>query len=803
MTFVNNTQIRANVILKEVSGDYFFRTVNPDGRFDVSTHAFAIPPPKVTSVAETPSKIYLSTSVFDLNVVGDKFMNWTSTWTSVELRLGAPQTEVSVASSTWLSTTTVRASVALSPGQVSGGPYDVRVRNPEKQIDTLLSAWSVPAPSTGTAFHNDSKEILRSSTFSFVVKGSDFMNWPSTWTTIYLSSSATLQNGQLRYATADISTRTGYGFILSTSATAGQSRIDVAMQMGTSLPNGVTYYFQLRNPTGQLSSISAATMTVPAPEILQTYEESPKKYLQAKIYNFIVEGKNFMKWSNAAWTSQYPSTWTQVQFIKTGDSLPTPDITINSNTFEDFSTFQRLTLNITLNPSATFSGGPYDVKAINPNGQFVTAAATFTIVAPSTSSVRDPDGGGLSGGIQSGLLSGTRDLTFGGAHFSNWGGADVAKATFTTGVGGNPPNGIIVSSVTYISSTSIKVHIQIATYTKADTYGLRILNPTQQMSSLVASTFTVTVPSAAITFPAFPTVLYSTGLSAIQGTANFNDVSQGVTLSNTEIKVTIANDPSTGKTGYIWSAGNFQAPATFLSENSKWNAASASSPWAYSGGGSWPGSAAEQKDGYTYDLNARGHGSDEGYGLATSTLEFTIDKLVTVPSVTNPAGGVPTNSVASINGSVQDSGAGVSSITIRIGDLWSASSPLSSPASYWNTTTGVWQDGVFESTVFVQGAPPFPSLQGWSRTTVLPAWQSGRKYRIENLAMDALGQTTSGGQIATIDFIYDVTSPTETMTTPVVSADVDNPNWVNNFTGMSGAVQDDVTSALNTRTVYV
>ncbi|MBI4247900.1 MAG: hypothetical protein HY611_00225, partial [Elusimicrobia bacterium] len=260
---------------------------------------------------------------------------------------------------------------------------------------------------------------------------------------------------------------------------------------------------------------------------------------------------------------------------------------------------------------------------------------------------------------------------------------------------------------------------------------------------------------------------------------------------------------STGKTGYIWSAGNFQAPATFLGENSKWNAASASSPWAYSGGGSWPGSAAEQKDGYTYDLNARGHGSDEGYGLATSTLEFTIDKLVPVPSVTNPAGGVPTNSVASINGSVQDSGAGVSSITIRIGDLWSASSPLSSPASYWNTTTGVWQDGVFESTVFVQGAPPFPSLQGWSRTTVLPAWQGGRKYRIENLAMDALGQTTSGGQIASIDFIYDVASPTETMTAPSVSADVNNPNWVNNFTGMSGAVQDDVTSALNTRTVYV
>src|SRR5205807_9061851 len=74
------------------------------------------------------------------------------------------------------------------------------------------------------------------------------------------------------------------------------------------------------------------------------------------------------------------------------------------------------------------------------------------------------------------------------------------------------------------------------------------------------------------------------------------------------------------------------------------------------------------------------------------------------------------------------------------------------------------------------------------------------KYGIAVSAMDALVQTSTSSQF---NFFYDVTAPTVTLQTPVISTTVTNPAWLNALPTLSGTIVDNINDSLNTLTVYV
>ena len=740
-----------NISNSTLSPHFDIRVQNPDGQLtSVDIGTFTVYAPTMTSVYIDSPAHYLTSSTFDYVINGSSMAAWPAISTLTVAITGNPG--ISLSPVTYVSPNQIRATLIM--GNTLGGlnpNYNLRLTNPDGQMSNLLtSTFTVFSPSTGTAYAVDYKEVLRSSTFSVVLNGSYFQNWTSTQTSIYLSSSPLLTavaapaTGYFLYPTNEISTAAAYGLTVTPSATPGLSQIVVPIAVSTFAINGNTsYYFLLSNPDGLESAVSIATFSVPAPAIVNTYEDAPKHYLTAQTYDYVIRGVNMQKWTNAAWTGVAPATWTTVQFLEGG--VPSPDVLINSGDYSAFASSQQVVLNITVTPSPTFSGGPYDIKIINPDGQSIPASvavATFTIPAPSTGTaymidptevlrgstftlritgsnfqdwtstrtaiylssapqltasgffryptteistavgygftiapsavpgqssidvvvqvssyalngaasyyflLGNPDGqrttpisvatvavavpslyglyvpgaavasGGIAPLIAEGTLRPTRALVVQGANFQNW-----SVRTASVAVSGG---GVAVDSITWISNDSFQANLRISTNAANGLRNVTVFNPDGQFSSVLTSTFIVTVPTVTIISPVpaigpslsvssfvlVAGVQYSTGFASMRGTAGFLPAGAQTSLLTTQIRITRMSD------NFVWSGGAFANPNTGFSppqSENHWRDADGggTASWSYAWGGQ-PGARQQ-----LFDHRPRPH---RGHGLVDARL---------------------------------------------------------------------------------------------------------------------------------------------------------------------------------------
>src|SRR5204862_2441544 len=114
----NGSTLRASVVINKISNNqgYSISVINPDGK-NSNTWQYYVPPPVVTSASEDSVNHYLSSNgsggYYDLVLTGTNFQAWPgiSTATVSIYRGGVPSSDITVTSTTYISATTLRASI--------------------------------------------------------------------------------------------------------------------------------------------------------------------------------------------------------------------------------------------------------------------------------------------------------------------------------------------------------------------------------------------------------------------------------------------------------------------------------------------------------------------------------------------------------------------------------------------------------------------------------------------------------------------------------------------------------------------
>ncbi|MCJ7645502.1 hypothetical protein MUO65_01140, partial [bacterium] len=266
-----------------------------------------------------------------------------------------------------------------------------------------------------------------------------------------------------------------------------------------------------------------------------------------------------------------------------GFSLATSSYTTVSDFSIVSSTVTQSQIVATLKINPTIDGGPYKVIVFNPDGQSSQPSGqTFTIPAPTISSFSPQSGG----------QGANRSISFSGSNYQNWG-------TTSTVVEADFGSEVKFTSTTYTSSLGFTAHIKVDDDASGGLYTVKVTNPDGQYVEL-GSTFTVTVPSVAISTPAANgDIDIQTKLLDISGTAWITP-STPATCLGAELRIKRQSD------GLCWNGVAFQDEAEVGHE--LWNDANGTN-WTYDST-KWD----DQQDGQTYIIQARGRSSDGGHG---------------------------------------------------------------------------------------------------------------------------------------------------------------------------------------------
>ena len=777
-TYVSSTTLHASIAISSTSaisgGPYDVKVINPDTRYDTQPGTFTISAPALTGAYEDIPQHYLTAKKYDLIVNGAGFESWPGAANaSVSLLLsGSPQSEITVTSTTYISSTQLRASIVFG-NAISGGPYDISVTNPDGQTppSILVATFSVSAPQISSAYEDSPQRYLSSKTFDYIINGGNFEKQQDVgaWTSIAFSGG-------------------GASDITVTSVTyVSASQLRASVVIANSVTPGANYNITATNPDGRAAVLSS-TYAIAAPTINSAYEDTPKHYLTANSYDYILNGTNFARWTAVG------STVTV--------SFGSADVTVSSVTYLSPSQI-RASLVI----GNAISGGPYGITATNPYGLAVTLPSTFTVLAPALTNVYIVGVASGSAGIEPVIPEGTarptRPLTVSGTGFENW---TTRTASITLSGAG-----ITVTSVTWSGATQFVANLAISTASAAGVYNVTVVNPDGRSSSAISSTFTVTVPTSAVTYPSVFVsvggVNYSTGIASVNGTASYLPAGNQTALLPTQVRITRVGD------GFVWNGTAFVDPASGFaapqSENQWQNADSnGTTPWTYTGFG-----VANQISGQTYKIETRARTADNGWSMPGSPVLFQVDKSAPESaSITNPLGGSLINNLANtaVSFNASDTGSKISKLEVYIADtnltpstaddfFWTGSSFSASAGNFIYLSTDATH------TPIMQFSPPISpangSFTGFTNLKV-PTWQDGHQYRVGIRATDGLGQMSNPAD-SEITFYYDVSRPTITFLTPVISTDSLNPNWLNAVNTLTGTLTDNVNDSLNVNTIYV
>ena len=382
----SSTLLRASLVLSTsnvTGGPYKLKVINPYGMNAISISTFSIATPTISGAYEDFPLHYLSTGAYDYVINGSSFAYWTTVPTSVTF-LNGGSTDVMTTSVTWNAgnTNLIRASIVLG-SKISSGTYTLKVQNPYGLYVTLPSTFSISSPTISHTFEDAPKHYLQTSTYVYTIQGGYFAQWPT------VPSSVTFLNAATGLPTPDITV---------TSVNYSSTSLQAAIQIGSSVSPGLNYSIKVLNPYG-FYAIQPSTFSLPAPTITNTYEDVSQHYLTTNAYDYIIKGTGFEAWANPG-----GSTVT-VSFTGGGAK----DITVSSVTYIN-STSLRASIVIS---SYVLQGSTYSLRVVNPDGQAVVQASTFTIKAPAFTSAYEDSPLHY-------LTSSTYNYVVNGAFFQGW-----------------------------------------------------------------------------------------------------------------------------------------------------------------------------------------------------------------------------------------------------------------------------------------------------------------------------------------------------------------------------------------------
>ena len=469
-------------------------------------------------------------------------------------------------------------------------------------------------------------------------------------------------------------------------------------------------------------------------------------------------------------------------------------------------------------------GQEYPTRYDRNNGATANVGLPFRLDAPAISGVADFDAAPnlfTSGGTllsNNGTANLSRALRVFGAGYQNWTGlagtvlpsTNTVRVRFQNVAGDLEPN-IMISSLAYTGSTMVTAFLKISTAVAGGQYRILLTNPSSGTALSLSSTFYVTVPTASVTGPGPGNSL---GFTVVKGTVGFNNVGQ-TSIAAAAVRVTHV------ATGKVWN-GSVMTTAGFATEEDKWKSAALSpSATAYAYGFDTSNTGAIPDDG-TYEIAARAQTSDGGIGdpyypAQVSTHAVNLDRFPPTAAISLPVAG-STNSATRIVFDFSDLGTGLTTTQILVQDVGIPTGSTDTWISFNSTGTLHYRanEQVWLSTD-VNGTPVTifnPAQVGAVQIDItaatslkLPQWQDGRKYRVSGYARDDAGrfvdQSTAGASSYTT-FIYDITRPTVTVTSPAgLATSSGTATWVTTFDSIGGAIKDNVADALDQQHVFV
>ncbi|MDE2511569.1 MAG: hypothetical protein KGL74_10650, partial [Elusimicrobia bacterium] len=621
----------------------------------------------------------------------------------------------------------------------------------------------------------------------------NYPNGAGTYQQVYIVYVAT--TGALNYAVGPATATAAGNFVITKSWDGVAGNASTPM-----VPNYVRYPFPIPVQWTQGTKVyfdRIIISTYAAPTITAVSSAPATAPLTTNSYDLVVTGSGFF---------QIGSAGPAVALLVSG--LPQSQVTVTSTTFVS-STQLRASIVV----HAISPGSVFDLSVANPDGHSALMSKALTFPTPTLTGVYMTGYAVNSAGIEPSVPDAgacttpvcgrpTRQVTVTGSNFENWGGAGTVSAIF-----GGP--GVLIDSITYVNTTQFTANVNVSTNAVAGTISVNVVNPDGEQATAIVSTFTVTLPTSTLNYPAAGagtflanSLYFSSGVAQLQGTAGYFPAGGQTSLQSSQVKVTRLTD------GFVWNGANFVNPtsgfAAPASENRWQNAdAGGATPWVYS---AWTNTVGNQQDGLSYNLAFRGRTADNGWSYPISSFTVTIAKSPPAPQVTTPLGGSVVNTQNSIGIAVDDTlatgieGPGVATMQVVIQDTNS----FSWTGSSWSAIPGViWLSTDATGSPLMQFAPPIaPVSANLTAFTSLkvPTWSNGRKYIVKAGGVDPLGQSAASPPSS---FFYDVTNPTVTMTAPVISINPASPSWINTLTSFTGGIDDSVLDLSNVINVYL
>ncbi|MFH1620212.1 MAG: hypothetical protein ABIG11_09990, partial [bacterium] len=549
----------------------------------------------------------------------------------------------------------------------------------------------------------------------------------------------------------------------------------------------------------------------------------------AKQYTLIIEnGSDFLKYAGAG---------PKLAILKGGAAQN--EIKVIQSYYHSPSSFTAL-VSISSTVVGGISGGPYDLKITNPEGQTDTTQEAIGIPAPQITSVSEAAyetdaGSPNSGGIlpnNSGTTFITRDLRILGSNFMDWGASTGMVTVLITG-------GITVDTVTYNGTGDFIAKLKISSATAGGEYQVTVKNPEGQNFETAAATFTVTVPTATISYPAegdgFASyytegvlMKYSTGFAIISGGAGFNDLGQTSLEANQNIRITGLTSNAAGDTvitGQTWTGAVWSSPSN---PELAWKDAAGTDLWNYA---SFipDNQCLNGTEGQRYRLEARARTLDEGRGNPSAAVEVTLDRRAPEGAITSPGSAAIKAQLPIIfeftetnEGAPGLFGIGVSTCRILIMDTRNTSDPgddYSWTGSSWSDIEGaeIWltTDTTDASDMYWSGSTPADSFKSTATVTLddgtkipSPEWLQDKKYKIQICADDGFAGIDPANHSGCTDpqqFIFDVVIPTLTLNSPAPLSDsgvFEDMPWYIDVTEIGGQMED-LGDTLNDYFIYV
>ncbi|HNT98382.1 MAG TPA: hypothetical protein PKK31_08975, partial [Elusimicrobiales bacterium] len=294
------------------------------------------------------------------------------------------------------------------------------------------------------------------------------------------------------------------------------------------------------------------TSSYPDPIVTKVEEVPSKAWFTQKTFTLKITGSNFRRIEGIP-----PS----VTLLKNGASQD--EISLGAATFYTSSITVPITL---LSPTTS-----YDVQVTNPDQKTGVFPDTVTIPTPSFTRFYEAPGEPAagppnSGGIfpdNDGTLTLTRDFRVEGANFQNWG-ADGTASVYID-------DGVTVSTVTDITTGNFTVKLKIAQSVTAGDYQVKVVNADGQEYIMAPTTFTVTRPLSAITYPLSG---FTTGFASIKGTAGLDVTGDGlddnpvtgIALADTQVRIECTAGCGIYN-GFVWANDQWTDPIAINDED--------------------------------------------------------------------------------------------------------------------------------------------------------------------------------------------------------------------------------------------